>query len=326
MEIKCGCGSTCIKSAPELLNEIELFYSPCGECIAPKLKKFSPLSRQINLNELNNDYGNCNCNKRHLDVVIAHILKIMIEEGIKKENSSLRNACTPLITPAFPLTSSPYLPENSVVILSDDLTKECAEKINNEVKEVKGVLRGNFRETVGLKDIDFNSNEYELLAGCDIRCDIVQTQYGSICIYKNQSKIHIEVPRGDSPKIEILKEVLDRYDAPSIIDCTCGPGTLGIVCLKAGASYVVFNDIWLPAVEMTSINLEANGFPVEYFDPEKEIVARGNNFKVYSEDIRKLNEILDKKFDICIIDTFPDVDNSDFINAASKLGKELIII
>ncbi len=326
MEIKCGCGSTCIKSAEQVLNEIELFYSSCDECKASKLKKFSPLSQQIYLNEINNDYGNCNCNKRHLDIVIAHILKIMIEEGIKDKNSSLRNTCTPLITPAFPLNSSPYMPEESVVILSDDFTKECGEKIINEVKEVKGVLKGNLRETVGIKDIELNPNEYELLAGCDIRCDIVKTPYGSLCIYKNQSKIHIEVPRGNYPKIEILNKVLENYDSPSVIDCTCGPGTLGIACLKAGARFVVFNDIWRPAVEMTAINLEVNDFPVEYFDPKNEIVAEGKNFKVYSEDIRKLNEILDEKFDICIIDTFPDVDNSDFIKAASQLGKEVIII
>lgn len=326
MEIKCRCGGACIKPASAILNKIEFFYSPCAECKPLKLKKFSPLMRQINIKNTDNDFKSCDCGRRHLDTVIAHILKIMIEEGVKDEKSSLRNACTPLITPAFPLNSAPYLPENSIVTLSTDITEECAERIVNEVKEVKGVLKGDLRETVGIKDVNFNPNVYELLAGCDIRCDIVQTPYGALCIYKYQGNIHIEVPRAESPKIEILKVVLDKYNSPSVIDCTCGPGTLGIACLKSGASKVVFNDIWLPAVEMTAINLEVNGYPVNSWNPEGDITAEGENFKIYSMDIRELEKVLDEKFDICIIDAFPDVDTTDFEKAASKLGKKVVMI
>ena len=326
MEIKCRCGDACIKPSSEVLKNIELFYRPCVKCEQLKLKKFSPLARQINLNKIDIDFGSCSCGKRHLDIVIAHVLKIMIEEGIKDEKSSLRSACTPLITPAFPLNSAPYLPKNSMVILSEDVNKECAERIINEVGEVKGVLKGDLRETVGIKDVDFNPNVYELLAGCDIRCDIVQTPYGELCIHKYQGKVHIEFPKIKSPKIEILSKVLDKYDSPSVIDCTCGPGTLGITCLKSGARRVVFNDLWFPSVSMTALNLEANGFPVDLWDPKKDVVAKGENFEVYSLDIRELEEVLDEKFDICIVDVFPDVDTTDFIDAACKLGKEVIII
>lgn len=326
MEIKCRCGDACIKPASSVLNEIEIFYRPCAECKSLKLKKFSPLARQVNLNEIDTNFGSCNCGKRHLDVVVAHVLKIMIEEGVKDKKSSLRNACTPLITPAFPLNYAPYLPENSMVILSSDVTKECAERIINDVGEVKGVLKGDLRETAGVKDIDFNPNVYELLAGCDIRCDIVQTQYGALCIHKYQGKVHIEFPKIRSPKIEILMKVLDKYDAPSVLDCTCGPGTLGIACLKAGARRVVFNDLWFPAVTMTAINIEANGFHVDFWNPKRNVVAEGENFKVYSMDIRELKEVLDEEFDICIVDAFPDVDTTDFVEAAGKLGKEIIVI
>lgn len=326
MQIRCRCGDACIKPASEVLNEIELFYSPCAECDPQGLKKFSPLTHQINLEDINIDFGSCNCNKRHLDIVIAHVLKIMIEEGVKDKKSSLRNTCTPLITPAFPLNSAPYLPENSMVILSEDVNKECAQRIINEVSEVKGVLKGDLRETVGIKDVEYNSNVYELLAGCDIRCDVVQTHYGPLCIHKYQGKVHIEFPKVKSPKIEILQKVLDKYEAPSVLDCTCGPGTLGITCLKAGARLVVFNDLWLPAVEMTAINLEANGFPVNSWDPEEDVIAEGKNFKVYSKDIRELEEFLDEEFDICLIDAFPDVDTTDFEEAAGKLGKKVVVI
>lgn len=326
MEIRCRCGGACIKPASIILNEIEQFYSPCAKCKTPKLKKFSPLKRQINLDIINPDFGSCDCGKRHLDVVISQVLKIMIEEGVKDKKSSLRNTCTPLITPAFPLNFVPYLPENSMVVLSEDVTKECAERIINEVIEVKGVLKGDLRETVGIKDINFNPNVYELLAGCDIRCDIVQTPYGTLCIHKYQGKVHIEVPRAKSPKIEIIKRVLDKYDSPSVIDCTCGPGTLGIACLKAGARRVVFNDLWFPAVTMTAINIEANGFPVDFWNPKRNVVAEGENFKAYSMDIRELGEVIDEEFDICIIDAFPDVDTTDFEEAASKLGKKVLVI
>ncbi|HML04353.1 MAG TPA: class I SAM-dependent methyltransferase [Methanobacterium sp.] len=326
MQIRCRCGDACIKPASEVLNEIELFYSPCAECETPKLKKFSPLTRQIDLNDITVDFGRCDCNKRHLDIAIAHVLKIMIEEGVKDQKSSLRNTCTPLITPAFPLKSAPYLPENSMVILSEDVTKECAQKIIDEVSEVKGVLKGDLRETAGIKDINYNPNVYELLAGCDIRCDIVQTPYGSLCIHKYQGKVHIEFPKIKSPKIEILQKVLDKYEAPSVLDCTCGPGTLGIACLKAGARRVIFNDLWFPAVTMTAINIEANGFPVDFWNPKRNVVAEGENFKAYSLDIRELGEVLDEEFDICIIDAFPDVDTTDFEKAAGKLGKKVVVI
>ena len=326
METQCRCGNVCIQPVSTVLKDIESFYRPCALCKTWKLKKFSPLALQISIDEIDTTFGLCDCGKRHLDIVIAHVLKIMIDEGIKDEKSTLRDTCVPLITPAYPLNSAPYLSENSLVILSDKMNKKCAQRIVNEVDEVKGVLKGDLRETVGIKDSNFNSNIYELLVGCDMRCDIVQTPYGALCIHKDQGKVHIEFPKVKSPKIEILRKVLEKYDAPSVLDCTCGPGTLGIACLKAGARKVIFNDIWFPAVTMTAINLETNGFPVEKWNPEENIIAEGKNFKVYSLDIRQLENVLDEKFDICIIDAFPGVDTAEFVDAAGRLGKEVVVI
>lgn len=326
METQCRCGNVCIQPASTVLKDIESFYRPCACCKTWNLKKFSPLARQIDIGEINTTFGLCDCGKRHLDIVIAHVLKIMIDEGIKDERSTLRDACVPIITPAYPLNSVPYLPKNSLVILSDEVNEKCAQRIMNEIREVKGVLKGNMRETAGIKDSNLSSNVYELLAGCDMRCDIVQTPYGTLCIHKDQGKIHIEFPQAKSPKIEILQNVLDKYDAPSVLDCTCGPGTLGITCLKAGAREVVFNDIWSPAVVMTAVNLETNGFPVENWNPKDEVIAEGEKFKVYSLDIRQLKNVLDEKFDICIIDAFPGVDTTEFVEAAGKLGREVVVI
>ncbi len=326
MEIRCRCGDQCIRPVSEILDEIELFYKPCSSCKTVNIKKFSPIAEQIDLEELDNSFGNCACGKRHLDIVMSHVLKVMINEGIKDKKANLRNACVPLVTPGYPMNSIPYLPENSLVILSTEMNKKCAEKIVREVKEVKGVLKGDIRKTVGIKDSNSDSLKYELLAGCDLRCDIIRSPYGALGIYKYQHEIHIEFPKVESPKIEVLKEALKDLDKPSVLDCTCGPGTLGIAGLKAGARKVVFNDIWEPAIETTLVNLEANGFPVKLFGGEGKLIASGDKLEVYSMDIRELADYLDEEFEICIIDAFPGVDTKEFVEAASRLGKKIVII
>jgi len=326
MEISCKCGNRCIKPVSEVLKDIDLFYKPCNNCKAENIKKFSPLADQINLDKIDNSFGSCKCGKRHLDVVMSHVLKIMIDEGIKDRKANLRNACVPLVTPGYPINSVPYLSEDSLVILSSEMDKNCAEKIVKEVGEVKGVLKGDIRKTVGIKDSDSNPHVYELLAGCDLRCDIIQTPYGTLGIYKYQHEIHIEFPRVEFPKIETLEKALKNYDRHAVLDCTCGPGTLGITCLKAGARKVTFNDIWNPAIEATLINLEANGFPVNPSDSEDELIASGDKFEVYSMDIRKLVSSVDEEFDICIVDTFPGVDTTEFVETAGKLGKNVVVI
>ncbi|AKB73416.1 RNA methyltransferase related protein [Methanosarcina lacustris Z-7289] len=278
------------------------------------------------MDEIDNHFGSCKCGKRHLDIVMSHVLKVMIDKGIKNKKANLRNACVPLVTPGYPINSVPYLPEDSLVILSNEMDKDCAETIVKEVREVKGVLKGDIRKTVGIKDSDSNPHVYELLAGCDLRCDIIQTPYGALGIYKYQHEIHIEFPQAESPKIEILKKALNDFDQPTVLDCTCGPGTLGIASLKAGARKVIFNDIWNPAIETTLINLETNGFPVKLSGSEEELIASGDKFEIYSMDIRELANCLDEKFDICIIDAFPGVDTTEFVEAAGKLGKKVVVI
>jgi len=305
---------------------MDLFYRPCVQCKEVNFRKFSPLTSQIDLDKIDNNFGSCKCGKRHLDVVIAHILKIMIEEGIKDKKSTLRDTCVPLITPAYPTDSVPFLPLDSLVILSGEVDEKCARRIVKEVNEVKGVLKGNLKDTVGIKDSESKPHMYELLAGCDMRFDIVQTPFGAIGIYKNQGKIHIEFPRVKSPKIELLKKALEEFDHPSVLDCTCGPGTLGIACLKAGARKVVFNDIWKPAVEMTVINLEVNGFPVKISGNKEGLIASGDRFEVYCADIKELKNITDQKFDICIVDVFPEVDPEEFLKAAEELAGKVILI
>lgn len=326
MEIECTCGFNCVEDAPTTLKHIKELYTPCNKCKDPKLRKFKPLKDQLNLKKLNANSGLCNCGKRHLDQVMAHTLKIMMEEGIRAEGSTLRNAGTPLLSPAYPITSAPYLLNKSLVILAEGMNKKCAERIINEIPEVKGVLKGDIKQTVGLKDSNSSPHVYKLLAGCDMRCDIVLTPYDTLCIYKNQAEIHVEFSKPISPKIEALKKIITKYNDLTVLDCTCGPGTLGIACLKSGAKKVVFNDLWYPATKMAILNLEVNGFKTNFFDVRKGLIRSGKNFEVYCENIMDLKDILTEKFDICIIDTFPGVDTADFVESVKEMCREVVII
>jgi hypothetical protein len=326
MEVFCRCGSDCIKSKSEVLKDFKEFFSACESCKDIKLKKFKPLTRQMDVKALDSDFRRCVCGKRHLDVVMAHILKVMMDEGVKDTDSTLRNVCVPLITPAYPLNSAPYLPDNSLVILSEDVGKECAKRIVEEVPEVKGVLKGSLKDTVGVKDSETGPRTYELMCGCDLRCDIVNTPWGILCLYKYQGEIHIEVPQPLSPKISKLKNFLSGYDNPTVLDCTCGLGTLGLAALLAGASRVVLNDVWYPACQATVMNLEINGFPVSRTGEDKGLVATGENFKVYCLDVDDLKGVLSEKFDICLVDVFPGVDDTIFVESVDGICREVVII
>jgi hypothetical protein len=326
MDIKCRCNQDCIKKPPAVLEEIKDIYLPCGNCPDWNFKKFKPLIEQINpLKKVNANWGLCSCGRRHLDVVMAHILMIMQDEGVKDKKSTLRDACVPLITPAYPIQSVPYLPPKTMVIVSSDVDEICAKKILDEVPEVKGVLKGNVKDTVGIKDRK-TANIYELLAGCDMRCDLVETAEGPLCIYKHQGEIHIEFPKPTSPKISILNRTMTKYKNPKVLDCTCGPGTLGIAALKAGARRVVFNDLWYPAAHTTALNLEVNGFPVELSEDKEGLVAHGKSWDVYCLNVEKLDSFLDEKFDIGVVDTFPGMDTTIFTESIKNLCQEFIVI
>jgi hypothetical protein len=326
MEIHCACELGCVKKSDRILNGITEIYEPCENCLRPHLKKFKPLMEQIDLDKLDSNYGRCKCGRRHLDIVVGHVLKILIEDGNRDEKSTLRNCCTPLITPAYPSSTVPYLSKNSVVILTDKITKESAVKIVDEVPEVKGVIKGDIKELVGIKDSNSEPNIYELLSGCDMRCDIVSTLNGPLCIYRKQSEIHVEFSKPVSPKIQILEKYLEKYENPRVMDCTCGPGTLGIASLKYGAQKVVFNDLWTPSIEMTLINLEANGFEVESLYSGNGLVGEGKKFQVYCADLMELKDDLNEEFDLCIIDTFPGVDTKAFVDAVKHLCTEVVVI
>lgn len=301
----------------------------CPECeinLPIKIKKFKNIDEQVNLCDIDDEFGRCSCGKRHLDIIMTHVLKIMKDEKIELRNYNLRNGPVPLITP---LTNHPniYLKKNSMIILHTALTKHIAEIILDEVSEIKGVLKGNSRETVGKVDSNCEETSYKILKGNDIRCDIIQSPLGKIAINKVQHLSYIEFPNSSENKIINLCNYLksknysrEEISKLKILDGTCGNGTLGIFLLKLGVKEVVFNDIWKPATIMTLVNLEANGFKmikerfnknifelksderllpktkitkektrkIEGYNYENFEMSFGENFRIYNLSIEKL--------------------------------------
>ncbi|WP_294967943.1 50S ribosomal protein L11 methyltransferase [uncultured Methanosphaera sp.] len=311
--MKCNCEKNCIQTKKEVLDNINQLYKPCSNCTKSKIKKSIPLRRQIKLDKIDSNYNKCpTCGKRHIDTVMAHILKIMINNNIVSASSSIRKVGSPLITPAIPLQNSPYLSENTLVILIPKIDENIAQLIHEEVPEVKAVMKGDINNTVGQLNETSNIHQYELLAGCDIRCDIQPTQYGNVYIYKQQSKIHIEYPKIESPKIIDVDRVLDEYENPTVIDATCGPGTLGIYALIKNAKNVLFNDIYKPAIIATKTNLEINEISED-------------KYEITNKDIFELVDNLEQ-YDIGFIDAFPGVDTEEYKKILEKVCDKVIII
>lgn len=331
MELKCKCGSTCIRTAEEILFQAKEAFNPCEKCKTAAIKKFSPLSDQIDLKNINSQFERCSCGKRHLDITVAHVLKLMIDEGLQNTTSTLRNTCVPLITPAYPIQTIPYLGEKSLIVLSPKMNQQCADRIIKEIPEIKAVIKGETRQTVGIKDSAHKPHIYETLSGCDMRCDIINTPKGPICLHKDQSEIHIEFPSHRSTKITSTSLFIKKHCQDpdfTVLDATSGPGTLGIFALMSGARRVVFNDLWKPATNMTALNLEVNGFEVDFFDEtlEKCMIAKGKQFEVYNLDIRDLDSEIDEKFDLCIIDPFPGVNSREFVESSRKIARNILLI
>ncbi|KZX10070.1 SAM-dependent methyltransferase [Methanobrevibacter filiformis] len=341
MELKCSCNNDCIISLKNIEENLKR-NKPCDSCIHIILKRFKPLSDQLCLNTLNNDFGRCICGNRPVDIVLAHTLKIMIDNEIAIKSHTLKNGAIPL----FSLLQSDkytHIGKNSLVILHPNLDKKTAEKIINEVSEVKGVLKGDPNDLIGILEEGSNLNNYELLAGCDFRADILSTPTGKIAINKQQHQLHLEFSASMENKVLKLNNYFkgehfnnEELSKMKLLDATCGCGSLGLFSLKYGFSHVTFNDINPIACEMTAMNLQSNGFQTTLIDSKEDefnTIAYGDNFEIYNLSLEKLTEKLiaiesntKKEFDYCIIDSFPQVDDEYFKKIAEKIAEKIIVI
>ena len=330
MECPC-CGKNCVKPAEEILANIDSMYMACSNCSPePNLDKGSPLKA------LPSKVARCrSCGKAPLDAVMLDALRIMKQVGLRDEKDTLRSVGSPLISVGYPLAYPPRLGPNTLMIIGEKLNKDAAEKIQRSAPEIKGVILS--KGVAGVFDSRALPIENKLLAGCDMRADVIQSIFGELVIYKSQSKVHIEFPRQSAPKMKIIER--QHIAGKDIVDGLCGPGSLGLMCALAGAKRVVLNDIWLPAIENTMLNLEVNKglLGIDEIDyPEISSDALGDKpvlicrasgaceIEVYHGDLIRLFSRA-KPADLCLIDHFPGAKITD-LQAACKCCKETVII
>ncbi len=339
----CGSGD-CIKPATELLSSATSMYTPCTVCVSDQ-----PLDKLIPLREMgltfSVDAGLCRaCGRRHMDMVMAQVLDILIDSGLKSTACALKDVGTPLISCGLELMAPPRLGGKELLVVLDNVDRQAAERIMAEVPEIKGVLKrhGGPRKSVGLLDTCEQPHLYELLAGCDVRADVLNSLIGDLCFYRRQSLMHIEFWRNNSVKIKILEKMFLDGDIAGkvVVDGMASAGTLGLLAAEAGAKKVILNDAWLPAVESMILNIEANkellDVTLEPVAPlqsqpligdEPVLIARASGsveLEVYHGDIRKLAPVV-KSCDICIIDPFPGMSAAEFVQCWSGVVKGKIV-
>ncbi len=285
----------------------------CGECRDIQIKKFSPIKDYADFENLNDDFKRCSCGKRPIDVVMAHILKIMIEEGIVSDAATLRrNSPVPLSKFYYSSLNPQFLAKGSLILLHPDFNSKVAERLYNEVSEVACILKGSPQDTVGVFDKYSDINHFEILEGDDSQINVMRTLLGDkIILAKNQSMHHIEVAMTTEQKLVQLHNYLNNNNVEkgTAIDAMCGLGAIGIYLIKFGFEKVIFNDINPEMIEALKNNLEIN-----------EITG---NFEIFNESFEDLK--IDK-VDLCVIDAFPGADISQIKEKAEKIADNVIII
>ena len=285
----------------------------CEKCSDIQIKKFSPIVNYEDFENLDDDFKRCSCTKRPIDIVMAHILKIMIEEEIVPETATLRrNSPVPLSKFYYSSLNPQFLSKKSLILLHPDFTAEVASRLINEVSEVACVLKGSPQDTVGIFDKDSNISHFEILEGDDTQVNVMRTLLGDkVVLVKSQSKHHIEVAMTTEQKLVQLHNYLNNNDIKkgTAIDAMCGLGALGIYLLKLGFDKVIFNDINPEMIESLKENLEINDV--------------AGNYEIYNKSFEDL-EI--DKVDLCIIDAFPRADISQIKEKAEKIADNVFII
>lgn len=285
----------------------------CEKCRDVQIKKFSPLKDLIDFEILDGEYMRCECGKRPLDIVMSHILKIMIEEGIVPEKATLRrNSPVPLSGFYYSSLNPQFIGKKTLILLHPDFTKDVASRLIDDVPEVKCLLKGSPQSTVGQLDKDSQISHFEILEGDDTQINVMRTLIQEkIVLVKRQSRHHIEVAVTTEDKLVRIHNYINNNNIKkgTAIDGMCGLGALGIYLLKCGFEKVIFNDVNPEMIEALKNNLEINGISDGY-----EI------FNVAFEDL----EFGDA--DLCVIDAFPGVDVEEIVKKAEKMAENVIVI
>jgi len=341
--MKCPvCEMDCVKSAKDILASLPTIFLPCAECNTRVLDKRAPLPDL--------SYGlPCSCGKRFIDEVFAHMYVIMVKQGDLKPSDPLIAVGTPLVNPGYAMDRPPFLPEKSLVLLSSRVTKPTADILVRDVPEVRGIVKSD-HFTPGIADPDLNTvpKVYDLLAGCDVRADVFPLWTGPLVMYKQQSLIHIEFPRGNDLKIRAVEKRVGKPPVNDFIDACSGAGTLGLTAACLGVPHVVMNDAWYASAFWSAFNLEVNRDYLklkkirvyeQYQDLQKHPVAKepvkiaeteGEQvIEVYQGDFRLLYQVLSAGSPLSAIDVFDKNDKGkiDLIQKEwlAKVGGEVFI-
>lgn len=285
----------------------------CEKCQDIQIKKFSPLKDLVDFETLTGEYMRCECGKRPLDIVMSHILKIMIEEEIVPEKATLRrNSPVPLSGFYYSNLNPQFIGEKTLILLHEDFTPDVASRLMDEVPEVKCVLKGSPRDTVGQLDKRSGINHFEILEGDDEQINVMRTLLQEkLVLVKNQSKHHIEVAMTTEEKLVRLHNYLNNNGIKkgTAVDAMCGLGALGIYLLKYGFERVIFNDINPEMIDALKNNLEIND------------ISQG--YEIHNEAFEDLK--IDN-VDLCVIDAFPGVDVGDIVKKAEKIADNVVVI
>ena len=328
--MKCPvCGNDCVKEAHEIIALIPAVFTRCKDCRMKILDKSIPPPHDAY-------HGPCRCGKRFIDEVFAHAYTLLVREGIFTGKEALKEVGSPLLHPGYPVISPPFLPEDSLVILSRYPDLAAAQKMVDEIPEIRGVVRsGDFIPGVVDPALQSPPRSYELLAGCDVRANVFPTKMGPVVIYQQQSTIHIEFPRGHNPKISSVEERIARIRPEWFVDACCGAGTLGITGARLGVPHVILNDTWYAAAFWAAYNTGVNReffridevkIHAEYADMaehpvggEPVLIAEtkgAQEIRVYQGEYRKLHQVIPKIPVLAVIDLF---DKSDRVASGTVI-------
>ncbi len=325
------------RPAEEVIARLDALYMACPRC--PKEPALDKAASFAELAAMEGDRKRCSgCGRAPLDLVMVEAMEVLVDHHLRSKSDPLRTVGWPLVEVGYPLAYPPRLAPKELILVGENLTAEAAAEIVAQVPEIKGVIRGG--GVPGVSDLRAAPTRWELLAGSDLRCDVVTSLIGELVIYKHQSKIHVEFPRQVAPKVKILEELYFRGKLTTVADVLCGPGTLGLVAALAGAERVVLNDAWLPALEDAILSLEANRsiLGIERIErpetlegeiggePNLAAEAEGENIKieVYFGDAERLFSRAEPT-DLCLIDPFPGM-NFERIAEACRVCGEVVIV
>lgn len=320
--MKCPvCGDDCVKEAHEIISLIPAVFARCKECRMKIIEKSLPPPQDAY-------HEPCRCGKRFLDEVFAHLYTLLVREGIFTGKEPLKEVGSPLLHPGYPVVTPPFLPKDSLVLLSRHPDQAVAQMMVDEIPEVRGVVRsGDFIPGVLDPTLTASPRTYELLAGCDVRANVFPTRAGPVVIYQQQSTIHIEFPRGYNPKIRSVEDRIARIRPEWFVDACCGAGTLGLTGARLGVSHVLLNDTWYAAAFWAAYNAGVNreffridevkihtdyssmaehpvgGEPVLIADTEG-----AQEIRVYQGDLHTLPQVIPEVPVLAVIDLF---DKSD---------------